>query len=119
MLLFQNREKATHKFESATALQSLSNMNSGIQNNYYGCGVDNIDQTTLSINKTLHFLLMKLTPWHLSTAIKVKGDKRRVLREHRSFDFNHRSPNSTNGSYCCVMKETLLLIILLFSSSTY
>lgn len=79
MLFFQNREKDTHKFESATALQSLSNMNARIQNNYYGCGVDNIDQTTLSINKTLHFLLMKLTPWHLSTAIKVKGDKRRVL----------------------------------------
>lgn len=67
----------------------------------------------------IFWLKIKLTPWHLFTAIEVKGDKRTVVREHRSFDFNHKSPNNTNGTYCCVMKETLLLIISLFSSSTY
>lgn len=53
----KQRKTHTHKFGSAAALHSLSNMNSKIQNNYDDCDVDNTDQTTLSINKTLHFLV--------------------------------------------------------------
>lgn len=66
----------------------------------------------------MHLLVMKLTPSYPFTVIKVAGD-RTAMREHRSFNFNHKASNSTNGSYSCAMKEKLLLIISVFSSSTY